>query len=795
MALIAESKGFNSPDEDTTDRVSLTSSVWGSEAPKTHFVFGMGNSANSEFVSIKNSIGWSDGTDNVAIGVGSRNGVSSNSVCNRAHQTSYNVYPLANNGAIYERAVQSAYNASTPSIDHTWDNSANDAYNYFLWALGGDDVENVSIDVVTSPGSTGDQSYTGPGFQPDFLIVMHSVATALPLASTHVVAGIGMSDGTTDAYVNAGSRDNVSTSYTNSRLSGKFIHYYNITNLAEYETAVVKSLDSSGYTLTWELVSGTSRKYTIIAVKGPSAKVVASKQPTSNTTNDVSTATYSTDTATVKPNADGTISGSWSIVGGAGSRHASVSHGTGSPDDTEYIRNNMSEGDTNDYIFLGLENMASDFATLTSVTGKIRHKMNSTGGTCQDKAKYQIFKADGSTPLTDEIELCVEDIGTSFNVDTLSFRIGGDTDKTSWDGAQIKVIHGGPGDGDDPDYYVSEIQLELTYTTSTVTDSGFVPKAGLCIGAMKTESHVPSSHNRFTLGTWDAQDNMDSGGWMDENGVGTTDVDRFMSTSYSVKNYNHAQTVVGRATVAAEGNGIRETWTSTDGTQYAHAWLLLGDAPVTDFAEIQVTGLSDNVITDGDSTPTTTDGTDFGSVTQNDSTVTRTFKVANSGAVALTTETPSVPTGFTLTEGLATSIATSGNDTFSVRLDNSVVGVKHGDISFVNSDADHTPFNFAVSGVVTAASSDTPAASTGITSIISSGVSQLNSGNSLVSVAGARGLGASGTLITEITNTNRLDRTINEPGAPIGVLDSRFEDRMDETSYYAGSGAYWGSAR
>ena len=205
--------------------------------------------------------------------------------------------------------------------------------------------------------------------------------------------------------------------------------------------------------------------------------------------------------------------------------------------------------------------------------------MSSTSGTCQDKAKYQIFKADKSTPLTDEIELCLEDIGTSFNVDTLSFRIGGDTDKTSWDGAVIKVIHGGPGDGDDPDYYISEIQLELTYTTSTVTDSGFVPKAGLCIGAMKTESHVPSSHNRFTLGTWDAQDNMDSGGWMDENGQSTaTDVDRFMSTSYSVKNYNHAQGVVGRATVAAEGNGIRETWTSTNGTQYAHAWLLLGDA-------------------------------------------------------------------------------------------------------------------------------------------------------------------------------------------------------------------------
>jgi len=792
MALIAESKNFSAPDDNATNElVSLTSSVWGSEAAKTHLVFGQSDSiaVNTD---IQNSFGWSDGTDNVAIGFGSQNGVGT-SVCNRAHQTSYNVYPLSNNGGIYERAVQSSYNASTPSIGHTWSNSATEGYNYFLWALGGDDVENISLDVVTSPGSTGDQSYTGPGFQPDFLIVMHSVATALPLASVHIAGGIGISDGTTDAYVNAGSRDAVTTSYTNSRLSTKFIHYYNITNLAEYETATVKSLDSSGYTLTWDLVSGTSRKYTIIAVKGPSAKVVASKQPASNTTNDVSTATYSTGTATVKPNADGTVSGTWTAVGGAGSRHASVSHGTGSPDDTEYVQNLMSEGDSAEHMYLGFENMPADFATLTSVTGKIRQKGYNND---DDHVKFQIFKADGSTPLTGEIELDIDGsaVSTSFRTDTVNFVIGGDTDKTSWDGAQIKITHVGPGDGDDPEYYVSEIQLELTYITSTVTDSGFVPKAGLCIGAMKTESHVPSSHNRFTLGTWDAQDNMDSGGWMDENGQTTTDVDRFMSTSYSVKNYNHAQSVVGRATVAAEGNGIRETWTSTDGTQYAHAWLLLGDAPVTDFAEIQVTGLSDNVITDGDSTPTTTDGTDFGSVTQNDSTVTRTFKVANSGAVALTTETPSVPTGFTLTEGLATSIATSGNDTFSVRLDNSVVGVKHGDISFVNSDADHTPFNFAVSGVVTAAA-ETPAASTGITSIISSGVSQLNSGNSLVSVAGARGLGASGTLITEITNTNRLDRTINEPGAPIGVLDSRFEDRMDETSYYAGSGAYWGSAR
>jgi hypothetical protein len=611
MALIAESKIFDAPDEDGTQNVSLTSSVWGSEAPKTHFLFGMAQSAATIETSMKNSIGWSDGTDNVAIGNGSQNGVGT-SVANRTHQTAYTAHPLSNNGGTYERAVQSSY-TNAPRVGHTWSNSANDGYYYYLMALGGSDVENVSIDVVTSPTSTGDVSYTGPGFEPDLLLVFSSAGhtSGLPASSVHSVQMFGFSDGTTDACNYNVSLDAQSTSKTKSVHSNKFIKFFSSSTLAESCGATVKSLDSGGYTLTWDTVNASVGFYfSVIAIKGPAAKVITTTQPASNTTNDL--------------------------------------------------------------------------------------------------------------------------------------------------------------------------------------DAGFVPKAGICVGSMKTASETPSDHNRLTIGTWDEQDNMDSGGFMDENGQTTTDVDRYISNAYSIVNYNHAQTVVGRATVAAESNGIRETWTNTDGTQYAHSWLLLGDAPVTDFAEISVTGLSDNVITDGDTTPATADGTDFGSVTQDDSTVTRTFTVANSGALALTTETPTIPTGFTLTEGLATSIATSGNDTFSVRLDNSVLGVKHGTISFVNNDTTLNPFNFTVSGVVNAVAAET---STGVTSIISSGLSQLNSGNSLVSVAGARGLGASGTLITEITSTNRLDRTVMEPGAPIGVLDSRFEDRMDETSYYAGSGAYWGSAR
>jgi len=119
--------------------------------------------------------------------------------------------------------------------------------------------------------------------------------------------------------------------------------------------------------------------------------------------------------------------------------------------------------------------------------------------------------------------------------------------------------------------------------------------------------------------------------------------------------------------------------------------------------EIVMTGLDDENIADGDSSATTTDGTDFGTITAGGSTVTRTFKVTNTGDADLTLDTPSVPTGFTLTEGLDSTISASANDTFSVRLDNSVVGTKSGDISIGNNDADEDPFNFAITGEVSAA--------------------------------------------------------------------------------------------
>jgi len=116
-------------------------------------------------------------------------------------------------------------------------------------------------------------------------------------------------------------------------------------------------------------------------------------------------------------------------------------------------------------------------------------------------------------------------------------------------------------------------------------------------------------------------------------------------------------------------------------------------------AEVAVRG-NGVLIVDGDSSPAVGDHTDFGIVAVGGATVSRVYTVSNTGAAALTTSGLTVPTGYTVVEGLSASIAAGASDTFTVRLETASVGTKSGQISFATNDADENPFNFSVSGVV-----------------------------------------------------------------------------------------------
>ena len=110
--------------------------------------------------------------------------------------------------------------------------------------------------------------------------------------------------------------------------------------------------------------------------------------------------------------------------------------------------------------------------------------------------------------------------------------------------------------------------------------------------------------------------------------------------------------------------------------------------------EVRVTGGGGNVA-DGQAAPV-----NFGTVSQGQPGPSITFTVLNDGGQALTTSALTVPTGYTITEGLSATIAAGASDSFTVRLDSATAGTRTGTISFANNDADENPFDFPVTGVV-----------------------------------------------------------------------------------------------
>jgi hypothetical protein len=117
-------------------------------------------------------------------------------------------------------------------------------------------------------------------------------------------------------------------------------------------------------------------------------------------------------------------------------------------------------------------------------------------------------------------------------------------------------------------------------------------------------------------------------------------------------------------------------------------------------SEITVLGIGSTLIGDDDASPSSVDGTDFGSVMQGDTAPQHTFAVKNDGTANLNLGTLSLPAGFSLVEGLSATISPGSLDTFTIRLNTGVVGRWSGQVSFSTNDSNENPFNFSVAGSV-----------------------------------------------------------------------------------------------
>ncbi len=120
--------------------------------------------------------------------------------------------------------------------------------------------------------------------------------------------------------------------------------------------------------------------------------------------------------------------------------------------------------------------------------------------------------------------------------------------------------------------------------------------------------------------------------------------------------------------------------------------------------EINIRG-NGNSIADGDTTPTTSDHTDFGLAVIGRTTVSREYTIENLGPQPLTlTGDPKVSIGgthpgdFAVTAQPASPIAGAGNTTFTVEFDPQAVGIRRATVSIANDDADENPYTFELEG-------------------------------------------------------------------------------------------------
>ena len=125
----------------------------------------------------------------------------------------------------------------------------------------------------------------------------------------------------------------------------------------------------------------------------------------------------------------------------------------------------------------------------------------------------------------------------------------------------------------------------------------------------------------------------------------------------------------------------------------------------TGIPEMAVSGNSIEIAS-GDSSPTTTDDTDFGSQEYTSGSVSKTFTITNSGTGNLTLSgSPAVTlsgthaSDFSFTSQPSSTIAASGGTSdFTVSFDPSAIGTRTATISIANDDNDENPYTFVIQG-------------------------------------------------------------------------------------------------
>ena len=173
--LLAEAKHDSAPDETGTENVNYTASHWSTNAPK--LVFHLGTQCNlTQITSDADlSFGFGNASEEANMSYFNEDGQSTTDT-QMSIQNADVVTHLNDSAAASEAASISSLSAARVTLN--WETVIDTGLTFGQLALGGDAIENISIDIIETPLANGQVSYTGPGFQPDALIAFFGSTTA-----------------------------------------------------------------------------------------------------------------------------------------------------------------------------------------------------------------------------------------------------------------------------------------------------------------------------------------------------------------------------------------------------------------------------------------------------------------------------------------------------------------------------------------------------------------------------------------------------------------------------------------
>lgn len=236
---------------------------------------GNGNSSFSYGVAVNDGIGGVASQWGCALA--SNDNVSTSSMGGGIWSDAIYLSALAG-GTTYSRALECTGFTSTEFnlTKRAGTGSASHVFNYIAFTL--DTGLSAHTEIIQTPTSTGNQSYTGPGFTPQFLLMAPGFWDAVSTSPDQIDATADGAGVIAMSFVDAANQyccvyadeDNVATANSQSLTSAQVAEIHDGTGTLQFDATLV-SFDATGYTLNFASTNGTARRWGVLAIEEESS--------------------------------------------------------------------------------------------------------------------------------------------------------------------------------------------------------------------------------------------------------------------------------------------------------------------------------------------------------------------------------------------------------------------------------------------------------------------------------------------------------------------------------------------